>query len=61
MVEAAIDLSLSHTIGPRRLGDRAVMVSDATFAAAELGWKSKLSDLRTIVDTAFARRSKERA
>ena len=38
---------------PRRPGDAAVLVADAGRAERELGWERRLSDLRTIVETAW--------
>ncbi len=38
---------------PRRPGDAAVLVADAERAERELGWERRLSDLRTIVETAW--------
>ena len=43
-----------HSIGPRRAGDPAELVSDPTKANRDLGWKPAMSDLDTIVDTAWA-------
>lgn len=43
-----------HSIGPRRAGDPAELVSDPGKANRELGWKPAMSDLDTIVDTAWA-------
>lgn len=38
---------------PRRPGDAAALVADAERAERELGWERRLSDLRTIVETAW--------
>lgn len=43
-----------HRIGPRRAGDPAELVSDPTKAMQVLGWSPRLSDLDTIVATAWA-------
>ena len=43
-----------HSIGPRRAGDPAKLVSDPTKAMGELGWNPAMSDLDTIVATAWA-------
>ena len=42
-----------HSIGPRRVGDPAELVSDPTKAHRELGWTPTISDLDTIVATAW--------
>lgn len=39
--------------GPRRLGDPPVLVADATRAEKELGWTPRMSDINTIVETAW--------
>jgi UDP-arabinose 4-epimerase len=38
----------------RRAGDPPVLVADPSFAAEQLGWRGRHSDLRTIMRTAFA-------
>ncbi len=43
-----------HSIGPRRAGDPAELVSDPAKAANVLGWRPQMSDLDTIVSTAWA-------
>jgi len=43
-----------HSIGGRRPGDPAVLVSDPAKAKRVLGWSPRLSDLDTIVSTAWA-------
>ena len=43
-----------HSIGPRRAGDPAELVSDPAKANRELGWTPAMSDLDTIVATAWA-------
>jgi len=43
-----------HSIGPRRDGDPAELVSDPAKAMRELAWKPSNSDLETIVATAWA-------
>ena len=42
-----------HRIGPRRPGDPPVLVADPSLAKHELGWTARLSDLDTIVETAW--------
>jgi UDP-glucose 4-epimerase len=39
--------------GPRRAGDPAALVADATAANTQLGWQPRVSDLDTIVRTAW--------
>jgi len=41
------------TTEPRRAGDPAVLVADATLAKQELNWQPKFSDLKDIVKTAW--------
>ena len=41
------------TIGPRRLGDTAVLVGSSMKAEKLLGWKAERSDIRTIVKDAW--------
>ncbi len=50
--ETGEQLAVSHTL--RRPGDPAELVADASLAVRELGWTPKLSDLDTIVRTAWA-------
>ena len=42
-----------HRIGPRRPGDPPVLVADPSLAQEKLGWTARLSDLDTIVETAW--------
>jgi UDP-glucose 4-epimerase len=44
---------IQETIGPRRPGDPAVLIADGRKARAELGWEPKLSNLETILATAW--------
>lgn len=41
-------------VGPRRAGDPPVLIADAAKARRELGWQAEMSDIETIVRTAFA-------
>ena len=41
------------SIEPRRAGDPAVLVADATLAQQELNWQAKFTDLNEIVKTAW--------
>ncbi len=50
--ETGEELSVSNTL--RRPGDPAELVADPSLAARELGWTPELSDLNTIVKTAWA-------
>ncbi|HHJ36710.1 MAG TPA: UDP-glucose 4-epimerase GalE [Gammaproteobacteria bacterium] len=38
---------------PRRDGDPAILVADATLARQDLGWKPRFADLKDIVETAW--------
>lgn len=46
--------AVPHSIGARRPGDPAVLVSDPAKAKRDLGWTPVSSDLATIVSTAWA-------
>jgi UDP-glucose 4-epimerase/UDP-arabinose 4-epimerase len=50
--ETGQHLTVGH--GPRRKGDPPILVADATRAAEELGFRPLLSDLKTIIATAWA-------
>ncbi|MEO5577982.1 MAG: UDP-glucose 4-epimerase GalE, partial [Sphingomicrobium sp.] len=52
-VERVAGKAVPHTIGRRRTGDPAELVSDPAKALRELGWTPKMSDLETIVTTAW--------
>lgn len=52
-VEKATGRPVPHTISPRRPGDAIALYSDASRVRAELGWQPKLSDIDTIVSTAW--------
>lgn len=53
-VVAQDNCSLIVQDGERRPGDPAVLVSDASLAKVELGWKPQFEDLEVIVRTAWA-------
>jgi UDP-arabinose 4-epimerase len=46
--------TLSVSQASRREGDPPVLVADASLSRAELGFTPRLSDLKTIIATAFA-------
>jgi UDP-glucose 4-epimerase len=48
---AGVDFKVSY--GPRRAGDPARIVADATRAAATLGWRPRLDELATIAEHAL--------
>jgi UDP-glucose 4-epimerase len=55
--ERVVGAPVPHAIGPRRDGDPAVLVADATRAREVLGWSPKRSELAAIVeDTLRSRR-----
>lgn len=58
-VERAAGKAVPHTVGPRRDGDPPELVSDPAKASRELGWKARMSDLDTIVSTAWAWHNRE--
>jgi UDP-glucose 4-epimerase len=41
--------SVVHDVGPRRAGDPARLVADATLAKSELGWMPRFADIDTII------------
>ena len=53
-VERVAGKAVPHSVGARRPGDPAVLVSDPARANRELGWTPASSDLDTIVATAWA-------
>ncbi len=60
-VELVTGKSVPHKIATRREGDPAVLVADASKARRMLSWKPRVSDLETIVGTAWAWHRKEQA
>jgi UDP-glucose 4-epimerase len=52
-VERVTGRAVPYTVGPRREGDPPALVSQGTKAMRELGWKPRLSDLDTIVGSAW--------
>jgi UDP-arabinose 4-epimerase len=52
-VEAVSGRSVPYREEPRRAGDPAALVADPTRAEAVLGWRPRLSELRSIVETAW--------
>lgn len=44
---------IPQVIGPRRAGDPAKLVADASLAHERLGWTPKYTDVRSIVETAW--------
>jgi UDP-glucose 4-epimerase len=53
-VEEVTGKKVPFVMGPRRDGDPPVLVADSTRLQRELGWKPEYSDLRRIVETAWA-------
>lgn len=45
---------IPDVVAPRRAGDPAVLVASSTKAIAELGWTPSRTDLRTVVEDAWA-------
>ena len=52
-IEKATGRAVPHTISPRRPGDAVALYSDASKVKSTLGWTPKLSDIDTIVSTAW--------
>jgi UDP-arabinose 4-epimerase len=59
-VESATGRAVPHSVGPRRPGDPAALVADPSAANRDLGWQPRLSDLNSIVATAWAWHQKVR-
>ena len=53
-VERATGQPVPVTMSPRRPGDAIALYADTTKVSRELGWKPKLSDIDTVVSTAWA-------
>jgi len=51
--EAVSGLPIRYRMVPRRAGDPAVLVGDATLAGKNLGWERQYTDLPSIVQTAW--------
>lgn len=52
-VERVTGRPVPHSIGPRRPGDPPALVADPRLALEKLGWKARMSDIETIVATAW--------
>lgn len=52
-VERITGQPVPHRVGPRRPGDPPVLVADAALAREQLGWAARMSDLETLVGTAW--------
>src|SRR5262249_35095352 len=53
-VERATGSPVPHVIHPRRAGDAVALYSDTTKVAEMLGWRPRMSDIDTIVSSAWA-------
>jgi UDP-arabinose 4-epimerase len=53
-IERVTGRSVPHRIGPRRAGDPPVLVADSSRARSELDWSPRMSDIDTIIATAWA-------
>jgi UDP-glucose-4-epimerase GalE len=60
-IEQVTGRPVPHSIGPRRAGDPAALVADPSAANRDLGWQPKMSDLQSIVATAWAWHQKAHA
>ena len=58
-IERMTGMAVPHSIGKRRPGDPAVLVADPALARRDLQWMPRLSDLDTIVRTAWAWHQRE--
>jgi UDP-glucose-4-epimerase GalE len=52
--------AVPHRVAPRRDGDPAILVADAAKARRTLGWSAEISDMTTILETAWTWHKKER-
>jgi UDP-glucose 4-epimerase len=59
-VEDVTGKKVPFEVGPRRDGDPPLLVADSSLLQKELGWKPEFSDLRRIVETAWAWASREK-
>jgi UDP-arabinose 4-epimerase len=53
-VERVTGKAVPHRLGERRAGDPPLLVSDPSRARSELGWEARMSDIDTIIATAWA-------
>jgi UDP-glucose 4-epimerase len=60
-VEAVTGRNVPHVMGPRREGDPPALVADSSRLRRDLGWQPRHSDLKTIVQTAWAWAQRKRA
>ena len=60
-IERVTGRAVPHSVGQRRPGDPAALVADPSLARHELQWAPQLSDLDTIVRTAWAWHRREGA
>ena len=51
--ERITNREIKSIIGPRREGDPAALVGDSTLIRAQLGWEPELSDIKTILTSAW--------
>jgi UDP-arabinose 4-epimerase len=58
-VEQVTGCPVPRNVGARRAGDPAALVADPTAANRDLGWRAEMSDLHSIVATAWAWHLKE--
>ena len=53
IVEKVTGLNVPYEIGPRRVGDPAVLVASAVKAEQELGWRPRFAGLEQIIESAW--------
>lgn len=53
ITEEVVGSAVPHSIAPRRVGDPAILVADASLAKEALGWSPVFSDLPDIIRTAW--------
>ena len=58
-IEKVTQKKIAHRISPRRAGDPARLIADATLAKTELGWQPQFEKLETIIQHAWEWESKQ--
>lgn len=53
ITEEVVGRAVPHSIAPRRVGDPAILVADASLAKEALGWSPVFTDLPDIIRTAW--------
>jgi UDP-arabinose 4-epimerase len=59
-IERVTGRKVPYRVGPRRAGDPPVLVADPSRAREKLGWTASVSDLDTIIETAWRWHQRDR-